>query len=228
MDDLNGDQLLDLAIMLWDSGGPREVAVLLGVRAGAFAPPVVVYSDDDSFPEAIAIGDVTGDQVPDLIVPPQDGSAHTVAILPGVGDGTFSAALRFTTYQCHSDVAIADLDGNGMSDLVLASGMDCLGFDASVLVLLNQRNRPGDVDGDGAVDANDFWLLADAFGTCFGEAGFVPPADLDEDGCVTLTDYGRWLQCYLRCQRTERLCHPVSRPAHAAPAKPGTADREPG
>jgi hypothetical protein len=54
----------------------------------------------------------------------------------------------------------------------------------------------GDFDGDNNVDVRDFYLFWDAFRSCVGDPRFLPAADADGDGCITLLDYGRWLVCY--------------------------------
>ena len=54
----------------------------------------------------------------------------------------------------------------------------------------------GDLDGDGDVDADDYWAFLDAFGTCVGDPNYNPDADFDGDGCITLPDYQNWLLCY--------------------------------
>jgi len=46
----------------------------------------------------------------------------------------------------------------------------------------------GDLDGDGDVDLTDLSLMLAAFGSCLGDPGFNPAADLDETLCVELTD----------------------------------------
>ena len=48
---------------------------------------------------------------------------------------------------------------------------------------------PGDLDGDGDVDYDDYLLFRPAYGSCEGDANFLPAADLDGDGCVTMNDY---------------------------------------
>jgi hypothetical protein len=47
---------------------------------------------------------------------------------------------------------------------------------------------PGDLDGDDDVDLADLQSLLAAFGTCESGQGFNLYADLDIDGCVSLTD----------------------------------------
>lgn len=58
----------------------------------------------------------------------------------------------------------------------------------------------GDIDADGVIDKNDRQVLLAARGTCSGDAGFVPAADLDDDGCITNQDYRLWLQAYRAVQ----------------------------
>jgi hypothetical protein len=52
----------------------------------------------------------------------------------------------------------------------------------------------GDVNADGVVDAADQQIVVDALGTADGDPGFVPEADLDGDGVITLQDVGQLLQ----------------------------------
>jgi subtilisin family serine protease len=54
----------------------------------------------------------------------------------------------------------------------------------------------GDLNGDGQVDLDDYWIFVDAFGTCVGNPHYNPAADLDGDGCVTLVDFQAWRMCY--------------------------------
>jgi parallel beta-helix repeat protein len=49
--------------------------------------------------------------------------------------------------------------------------------------------QPGDLDGDGDVDYDDYLLFRTAYGSCSGDGNFIPEADLDGDGCVTINDY---------------------------------------
>ncbi len=50
-----------------------------------------------------------------------------------------------------------------------------------------------DLDGDGDVDAADRVIFMASLNKCKGQVGFNPDADYDNDGCVTLVDYQKWL-----------------------------------
>ena len=61
--------------------------------------------------------DVDGDQVQDLVVACFNG--FCVAVLPGMGDGTFGTATSYGFGQAYS-AAVADLDGDGKLDMMVA------------------------------------------------------------------------------------------------------------
>ena len=54
----------------------------------------------------------------------------------------------------------------------------------------------GDVNADGAIDAADATALRGAIGTCKGQPGYVPLADLDGDNCITQADYRAWTKIF--------------------------------
>ncbi len=54
---------------------------------------------------------------------------------------------------------------------------------------VQEYSVPGDLDGDGDVDADDRSLFLSTYGRCEGNPAFLPAADYDGDGCVTLPDY---------------------------------------
>jgi len=47
----------------------------------------------------------------------------------------------------------------------------------------------GDLSGDGTVDGTDLQMLRGAMRTSAGDPGFLPDADLDEDGLISFYDY---------------------------------------
>jgi hypothetical protein len=63
----------------------------------------------------VAVGDFNGDGLPDLAVANQgiQGSASTVSILLGNGDGTFQKATNNRVGNGNSSVAVTDLNGDG-------------------------------------------------------------------------------------------------------------------
>ncbi|MBW2696044.1 MAG: VCBS repeat-containing protein [Deltaproteobacteria bacterium] len=70
-------------------------------------------------PQSVAVADLDGDTVPDLVT----SNLHTddVSVLLGNGDGTFQAAASFAPGNRPLSVAVADLDGDTVPDLVTSN-----------------------------------------------------------------------------------------------------------
>lgn len=132
--DLNGDGKPDLVVGNLSDGRSQErfLGVLLGNGDGTFRP-VVPYdtgglslSSGDLTSISIVIADVNGDGNLDLIASNQGrksgGTEGSVAVLLGNGDGTFQPALTYDSGgQFASSVAVADLNGDGKPDVVVAN-----------------------------------------------------------------------------------------------------------
>jgi hypothetical protein len=199
--DLDGD--LDLAVgSNVFSGG--QTGVLLGAGDGSFAPFVTVKPGSAVW---MAIGDLTDDSIPDLLASAGSGS---LIVLPGVGDGTFLPSFVLPGGAV-ADGRIADLDGAGTNDIVVADfskdrlmmheGLGGGIFAPSEYYPIGDGPLGldiADLDGDGQLDAfacsridGKAWLLWGAGGSTFapaiellvgGEPEDVRIADLDADG----------------------------------------------
>ncbi len=137
--DLNGDGKMDLAAAT-GTGPGAGAYVLLGNGDGTFQPPT--FHGVGGGPNgAVAIADLNGDGIPDLVV---EGQTAGLAVFPGNGDGTFGLILRFAIGSMQEDesIGVADLNGDGKPDVVagrLFSGQD-LDF---LTVLINSSSGPG-------------------------------------------------------------------------------------
>jgi hypothetical protein len=178
--DVNEDAKLDLIV----SGGACcywYVSVLLGNGDGTFQNPVS-YASGGYEAGSVAVGDVNGDGHPDLVVVNalqwgQNESGYGgVSVLLGNGDGTFKPAVIYNCGSYAHFVAIADLNGDGKSDLVIthagklpvdvllgnsdgtlepAVGYD-LGGVGAVTVAIGDVNRDGKLDLVVA-NGNEYW-----------------------------------------------------------------------
>jgi hypothetical protein len=122
--DLNGDGKLDLVIAVAGSSDPvthsfpqSSATVLLGNGDGTFQAPLSFPAGNDAI--SVAVADVNGDGVPDILTANQD--SNDVSVLLGKGDGTFQKAQSFCVGITPDSVAVADLNGDGKPDIVTAN-----------------------------------------------------------------------------------------------------------
>jgi hypothetical protein len=164
--DLNGDGSNDIAITNTD----EHAAVYLNQGNGTFAPETL-YAIGNEGPSGdincqIAIGDL-GNGRPDLAVTNTIGPA--LGMLPNTGSGTFGPESTIPAVGSGPLLALADLDRNGLLDVVTAS---IPGGPQGISVVLDQGGgvfgmptsyptttgafiealAVGDIDGDGLPD----------------------------------------------------------------------------
>jgi len=102
----------------------EEIELFFGRSDGTLVGGDVIALDDEA--SALTVGDLDQDGSADIAVATREptfpnGSAGRVALLFGLGDGTFTPAVSHTVGFPPQDVAIEDLDGNGVPDLVLST-----------------------------------------------------------------------------------------------------------
>jgi hypothetical protein len=118
--DLNGDGKADLVATNYGFiGSDPGVHVLLGNGDGSFAAPVTYVVPGG--PESVAVGDLNGDGVCDLVVGSAQGSNGGLSVLLGRGDGSFTAPVTYDVGSFPGAVALADVNGDGATDLITAN-----------------------------------------------------------------------------------------------------------
>ncbi|MHC5005990.1 MAG: FG-GAP-like repeat-containing protein [Planctomycetota bacterium] len=138
--DFNGDAFVDLAVT---NLGDDNVVVLFGDGAGNFAlagggSTMIGFSAGDA-PTAMLSDDFDNNDDSDLAGPANGfgggglaGDVGIVFVLLGNGDGTFQATAEYAVGVNPTDVAIADLDGDGFADIAASNSAD-----GTVSILIN-------------------------------------------------------------------------------------------
>jgi pimeloyl-ACP methyl ester carboxylesterase len=171
--DVNGDGKVDVVATTFDS---NTVSVLLGNGDGTFQT-AASYGSGGAYSHSVAVGDVNGDGKADLVVANfcialGNCANGTVGVLLGNGDGTFQTAVPYGSGGGEaSAVVLADVDGDGKLDVVVAnlcaiSASSCA--NGTVAVLLG--------NGDGTFQS------AVTYGSGGSQATSVTVADVNGDG----------------------------------------------
>ncbi len=117
--DVNGDGVLDMVAQVQD-----RIQVLLS-KSGGYSVTSPADISGLSQGSAIALGDLTGDGKPDLVVTTGGGPSWTTSVRPGLGDGTFSAISGSFVSNYGSSFAhrlvMCDVDGSGPQEVIAAN-----------------------------------------------------------------------------------------------------------
>src|SRR5207248_8562770 len=117
---LNGDELPDLVVA---NEGSNDVTLLLGQGSGpgwTLTPGPRLRAGTG--PVSTTVHDVTGDDIPDILV--SNSQSNDVSVLPGVGNGFFDDrdAVRFATGLSPQQVLVGNFD--------LVPGLDLVSINA--------------------------------------------------------------------------------------------------
>jgi hypothetical protein len=171
------------------------IQVALGRGDGTFSTPVTVAGPDlmalsftDVLPASIAVADMNGDGIPDLIAMGATTSTYDsqVAVMLGNGDGTFRAPIltNYSSQYLNNDqtIAIGDFNGDGKLDVAITDPYDSTGSGISL------------GNGDGTlqtVTVNGVTLPSQAIN--LNVSGAATAADFNGDGRTDLLAGGTLL-----------------------------------
>jgi len=143
--DLSGNGHLDLVLANQcadNNCSNGVVAVLLGNGDGTFQT-AVTYGSGGLYTYSLAVADVNGDGIPDIVAANNCKNNNCtngeVSVLLGNGDGTFQTAVSYNSAGVTTlSVAVADVNGDGHPDIVLAdqcnNSNNCTSGQISVLL----------------------------------------------------------------------------------------------
>ncbi|HEY4086910.1 MAG TPA: VCBS repeat-containing protein, partial [Bryobacteraceae bacterium] len=119
--DFNGDGLVDLAAANSSDG---NVSVLLATPAGGFTPAQGSPFAVGMLPQSMVVADFNRDGIADLAT--ANRGAGSLTVLLGTGSGGFIAAPGnpIAVGLSLQSVAVGDLDGDGVVDLIASSNAD--------------------------------------------------------------------------------------------------------
>ena len=179
--DFNGDGFADLAVGYGPAPG---INVYLSNGDGTFAAPIVYSVSGEQLGMALATADLNLDGNADLIavtaVFSEPGVHNRLSVLMGRGDGTFLQSAGWvddpvSDGNAQGSLAIGDLNGDGIPDLVLQDGFAYASYRCSVTALVG--------NGDGTFEPPASYLCGSTSQTSAnGSSSGVLVADVDGDG----------------------------------------------
>lgn len=159
----------------------QRVAFSVGDPPGSLSMPVTTLAPGEDFTVNFSNGPATPKDYVGIFKKGETPGVDVLTDYLYVG-GKGTGSVKFTT------------------DLPVGEYFLSLYINDSYTEVSNRANfvvrSPGDLSGDGKVDAADANLLRRAIAKCTGASGFIAAADYDKDGCITQKDYQIWYSTY--------------------------------
>jgi outer membrane protein assembly factor BamB len=170
--DIDGDGKPDLVTEDFSNKTFSVSRNLCSTGTISFAPKVDFTTGVD--PKDIALGDIDGDGIPDVVVTNVNDNTvsafRNTSVSGSITASSFAPGVRFTTGNCPNNVAIGDVDGDGKPDLVIAN---VFGYTVSVL-----KNT----SISGSITASSFASKVDITTSPGSTPYYVSVGDVDGDG----------------------------------------------
>jgi hypothetical protein len=129
--DFNGDGTPDIATINVVSDSVSVLLHTVAATGSGFQAPVTFPTA--SKPKSIALADLTGNGIDDLVV--AENHLNELQIFPGNGDGTFGAPTVLSGFNNAYSVKVADVNGDGHPDLIVGCSSNYNGVNNSFLAI---------------------------------------------------------------------------------------------
>lgn len=117
--DINGDGLNDIVVMSGQSSA-NQLSILAQQPDNTFGAATIYDIGGTAYAWGVGVGDVNGDNLDDIIVSYDDlSSSAKLAVFYQSSMGTLDAPIQLRTYANAGAVQIADVDDNGLKDIVI-------------------------------------------------------------------------------------------------------------
>ncbi len=169
--DLNGDGKTDLVGFIWDAGG-LKLMTIIGNGDGSFNAPALISVNTEPYrvdAASIALGDLSGDGKPDVLITTVSPGTPTFYVLVGKGDGTFNPPTMPFVSIPNSVAVVGDFNNDKKLDAIVPT-------ENGIGVLLG--------NGDGTFQPTTF-ITTTACGT---DCGAIVGGDFNGDGNLDLME----------------------------------------
>jgi hypothetical protein len=166
--DINNDGRNDV-IKMNGAGYPNpHLLVYLQNSNGTLDTALSYCSECDGKPSGMGAGDVTGDGLTDIVLSYGSNSSNSkIVVFAQTGDGNLQAPVSYASYEIPEPVEVADINADGLADVVTAHGKQQLGVFLqqngtlnpyslyeipSIYRIFPQGMDIGDINNDGLTD----------------------------------------------------------------------------
>jgi len=182
--DLRNNGVMDIAVVeaQIDETGLTQPPGLLGIFLNTLATPgtfqtAVNYTTSTAPPSGLAIGDLTGTGSHDLVVANLNRGTLSVFMESSPTSGTYNAPITVTVGGQPNDVQIADINGDGLPDLIVADNL------GKVEYMLQNASSPGTFGTPVSMTISNPAIVAEGLAT---RGVSVAVGDLNGDGLPDL------------------------------------------
>jgi len=133
--DMDGDGKLDLIVVdngSFDANGDSQVEIFSGNGDGTFTTPSVKIIEPSYGGEYVAVGDLNGDGLPDMVVSFQP---SVISVSVQKAGGTYQAPVTYFGDSGFRSVSIADFNNDGKAD-ILANAQSLTDYSGEVDIFL--------------------------------------------------------------------------------------------